>query len=67
MLNLADSITSDPEQRKAIKGLMKDFCNDSYYPLLGEIEDFLRYFKVIPEGGGQQGYTDLDPVDNGPR
>ena len=50
LLNLADSMGQDPGQRKAIKGLMKDFCNQAYYPLIGELKSYLKYFKVLGEG-----------------
>lgn len=50
LLNLADSITSDAEQRKAIKGLIKDFCGDAYYPMINELENYLEYFKVLESG-----------------
>lgn len=52
LLNLADSITNDKEQRTATKGLIKDFCNDSYYPMLRELEAYLRQFNVVKEGVG---------------
>jgi hypothetical protein len=47
LLNLADSITEDAERRRAVKGLIKDFCGEAYYPMLSKIEDYLKYFKVI--------------------
>lgn len=49
LLNLADSITSDKEQREATKGLIKDFCNDTYYPMLRELEAYLKDRKVLDE------------------
>lgn len=47
LLNLADSITDDQERRKAIKGLIKDFCGEAYYPMLDQIQDYLIFFKVL--------------------
>ena len=49
LLNLADSITSDAEQRKAVKGLIKDFCGEAYYPMVQEILQYLIFFKVIDD------------------
>lgn len=46
LLNLADSVGSDEEQRKAIKGLIKDFCNDAYYPLKEDIGKFLQDYGI---------------------
>ena len=52
LLNLADSITGNDSQRTAIKGLMKDFCNDAYYPLLREMRVYLTNLKILDPGSG---------------
>lgn len=62
LLNLADSITSDNEQRKAVKGLIKDFCKDAYYPMLREIEKYLIFFKIIEEDFGTSNAPSLDEI-----
>jgi hypothetical protein len=63
LLNLADSITDNVERRKAMKGLIRDFCNNAYYPILREIESYLRYFKVLDEGSGQDDCRGLEDVE----
>lgn len=47
LLNLADSITSDEKQRSAIKGLIKDFCGEAYYPMLSKLEEYLIFYKIF--------------------
>lgn len=55
LMNLAEASTRDKQQSDAIKGLMKDFVNEAYYPALRDIEGFLREKGVIPEGINQCG------------
>ena len=52
-MNLAESSTRDRQQSDAMKGLMKDFINEAFYPALRDIESFLRDKGVIPQGEGQ--------------
>lgn len=47
LLNLIDGISGDREQRKALKGLVKDFCNQAYFPLKKELCDFMIDLKVL--------------------
>ena len=58
LLNLAETSTRDRQQSEAMKGLMKDFVNEAYYPTCHEIEGFLRDKGVIPRGEGQS----VDPL-----
>lgn len=62
MLNLADTSISDKEQRAALKGLMKDFFNQAYYPLLRELESFLVDYNVLPEDVFTSGSTGGDDL-----
>jgi len=49
LLNLADTITDDKERRNGIKGLIKDFCNQTYFPLDRDLKHFMIEYKVIEE------------------
>lgn len=60
LLNLADTITDDKERREAIKGLIKDFCSEAYYPLLREIEAYLTQYGVLD---GKLGHNPI-PLGN---
>jgi hypothetical protein len=53
LMNLAEASTRDKQQADAMKGLMKDFVNEAYFPALHEIEEFLRDKGVISKGEGQ--------------
>jgi len=55
LLNLAETSTRDRQQSEAMKGLIKDFVNEAYFPACREIEAFLRDKKVISEGEDQCG------------
>lgn len=63
LLNLVDSSVADKEQRAAMKGLLKDFFNQTYYSLLREMENFLVDYNVLPEEVvskiGSQGFDEL--------
>lgn len=54
LMNLAESSTRDRQQSDAMKGLMKDFVNEAYFPALRDIQAFLRDKGVIPEGEDQE-------------
>jgi len=59
LLNLAETSTRDKQQAEAMKGLIKDFVNEAYYPACRDLESFLRDKKVISEGEGlEQGSQD---------
>lgn len=60
LLNLVESGSRSDEQCKALKGLVKDFTNQAYYDSLRNMENYLRYFKVIAEGEGQSDYPRLE-------
>lgn len=49
LLNLADTMSQNENQNKASKGLIKDFCNQSYYKIISNLEDYLESFGVIDE------------------
>ena len=55
LMNLAESSTRDRQQAEAMKGLMSDFLNTAYYPLLRDFEGFCREKGIIPKGEGQCG------------
>jgi len=55
LLNLADTITDDKERRNGIKGLIKDFCNQTYFPLDRDLKHFMQEYKVITEEEANQG------------
>lgn len=55
LMNLAESSTRDKQQSEAMKGLMKDFVNEAYFPACRDIEHFLRDKGVISVGEGQCG------------
>jgi hypothetical protein len=58
LLNLAETSTRDKQQAEAMKGLIKDFINEAYYPSLGAIEDFCRDKGLIkPEDRSNEGPT----------
>lgn len=50
LLNLAETSTRDRQQSDAMKGLIKDFCNEAYFPARREMEGFLRDKDVIRFG-----------------
>lgn len=58
LLNLAETSTRDKQQANAMKGLIKDFVNEAFYPCMREMEGFLRDYKVIDPLDGQCGATD---------
>lgn len=47
LLNLAEASTRDRQQSDAMKGLIKDFINEAFFPARKEIEFFLRDKDVI--------------------
>lgn len=47
LLNLAEASTRDRQQSDAMKGLIKDFVNEAYFPARAEMEAFLRDKDVI--------------------
>lgn len=49
LMNLAESSTRDRQQSDAMKGLMKDFVNEAYFPALRDMQSFLRDKGVISE------------------
>lgn len=53
LLNLAETSTRDRQQSDAMKGLIKDFCNEAFYPCRREIESFLRDKNVLSDGEDQ--------------
>ena len=53
LLNLADSVARDDKQANSMKGLIKDFVNDSYYKSVRDIADYARHFKIIHPNMGQ--------------
>ncbi len=53
LLNLAESSTRDKSQAEAMKGLMKDFCNQAYYACRDQMEAFARDKGIIQKGEGQ--------------
>lgn len=58
LLNLAETSTRDKQQAEAMKGLIKDFVNEAFFPCMREIEDFCREKGVISKGEGQCGPED---------
>ena len=58
LLNLAETSTRDKQQAEAMKGLIKDFVNEAYYPCIREIEDFCREKGIISKLEGQSGPQD---------
>ncbi|MFA5174784.1 MAG: hypothetical protein WC438_06400 [Candidatus Pacearchaeota archaeon] len=42
LFNLAETSSSDETQRKAMKGLIKDFCNEQYRCTIGDMNYFVR-------------------------
>lgn len=55
LLNLAETSTRDRQQSDAMKGLIKDFVNEAYYPACRDIEAFCRDKGIISAGEGQCG------------
>jgi len=54
LYNLVESSVIDEKQRNAMKGLVKDFCNEKYRNTIGDLKDWVKRmgFKIedYPEG-----------------
>ena len=50
LLNVADATAQSEEQRRALKGLIKDFTRDCYEGSVAEFTNYLTQIKILPEG-----------------
>lgn len=53
LYNLIESTQLNPEQQKAIKGLIRGFANDEYRNCLEEMRYYATGARFIPQGEGQ--------------
>lgn len=55
LFNLIESSITEEKQREAMKGLVKDFCNEKYKNTLTDLEGWIKRlgfnFNNIPQGG----------------
>lgn len=60
LLNLIDGAFAQPNQAKAMKGLVKDFCNDAYYDLIRDLQDFAVEFGIKDPNEHGSAFPDIE-------
>ena len=66
LFNLIDATTIDADQRKAMKGLIKDFCNSQFKNIIGDMEGWMERMGFDIERGKTIGAINVAEPLNGP-
>jgi hypothetical protein len=67
LLNVADATAQSDDQRRALKGLIKDFTRDCYEESVAEFTYYLTQMKILPEGPAEPMPSLEFEANNNPR
>ena len=64
MYNTIEAAITDKEQKEAVKGLLKGFCNDSYKNTVRELRNMFLTLGLINDCGIHTGSDYIEPLED---